>query len=162
MVLYCDADFAGDMKDSKSTSGAVVALVGPNSYVPVSAWCKKQSVVAHSSTEAEIVSLDASLHQEGLPVLMFWEEMLKMFGPRRPSTDDTSKPLVPFIIAENNEAAIHIARSGRCPAMRHISRTQRVDMDRLHETCTNEKVTLRYIKNTITDCRHTDNTFCKK
>ena len=37
LVLYCDADFAGDTTDSTSTSGAVVALVGPNSYVPVSA-----------------------------------------------------------------------------------------------------------------------------
>ena len=47
LVLYCDADFAGDTKDSTSTSGAVVALVGPNSYDPVSAWCKKQAVVSH-------------------------------------------------------------------------------------------------------------------
>ena len=81
IVLYCDADFASDTKDSKSTSGAVVALVGPNSYVPVSAWCKKQSVVSHSSTEAEIVSLDSALHQEGLPVLTFWEEIYNIFGP---------------------------------------------------------------------------------
>ena len=84
VVLYCDVDFAGDMKDSKSTSGAVLALVGPNSYVPVSAWCKKQPVVAHSSTEAEVVSLDAALHQEGLPVLTLWEEVLKLFGPKTP------------------------------------------------------------------------------
>ena len=66
-------------------------------------------------------------------------------GQKRPDTDDASKPLVPFIVAEDNEAAIKIRRNGRCPTMRHISRTQRVDMDRLHETCTNEKVALRYI-----------------
>ena len=73
VVLYCDADFASNKKDSKSTSGVVVALVGPNSYVPVSAMCKKQPVVSHSSTEAEIVSLDLAVHQEGLPVLTFRE-----------------------------------------------------------------------------------------
>ena len=27
VVLYCDADFAGDTQDSNSTSGAIVALV---------------------------------------------------------------------------------------------------------------------------------------
>ena len=40
---------------------------------------------------------------------------------------------------------LKIARKGRCPTMRHISRTQRVVMDRLHETCTNERIQLRYI-----------------
>ena len=145
MVLYCDADFAGDLKDSKSTSGSVVALVGQNTYVPVSAWCKKQPVIAHSSTEAEVVSLDMALHQEGLPVLTFWEEVVKLFGSKRPETRDPSKPLVPFVIAEDNESAIKICRNGRAPTMRHLHRTQRVNMDRLHETCTSEKVELRYI-----------------
>ena len=98
IVLYSDADFAGDLKDSKSTSGAVVALVGPNSCVPVSAWCKKQGCVSHSSTEAEIVSLDASLHQEGLPVLTFWEEMVKLFGPKRTATAGHTAPIVPFVV----------------------------------------------------------------
>ena len=61
IVMYCDADFAGDRKDSKSTSGGVIALVGPNSFAVVSALSKKQSVVSHSSTEAELVSLDVVL-----------------------------------------------------------------------------------------------------
>ena len=119
MVLYCDADFAGDTKDSKSTSGAIVALIGPNSYVPVSAWCKKQGAVSHSSTEAEIVSLDTALHQEGLPVLTLWEEMSSLFGPTREGTHgkagSTAKPLVPFIVAEDNEAAITLARKMALP-----------------------------------------------
>ena len=41
-VVYCDADFAGDKKDSTSTSGALIALVGPNSDVPISAVCKNR------------------------------------------------------------------------------------------------------------------------
>ena len=75
IVMYCDADFAGDRKDSKSTSGGLVALVGPNSFAVVSALSKKQAVVSHSSTEAEVVSLDVVLRNEGLPILTFWESL---------------------------------------------------------------------------------------
>ena len=79
IVMYCDADFGGDHKDSKSTSGALTALVGPNSFVPISALCKKQSVVSPSSTEAEGVSLDTALRNEGLPILNFWESIIDLF-----------------------------------------------------------------------------------
>ena len=50
-----------------------------------------------------------------------------------------------MIIAEDNEAAIKIIRKGRCPTMRHISRTHRVAMDWLSETCNNERITMVYI-----------------
>ena len=75
-------------------------------------------------------------------------------GPAR-TTRQATQPhhWYPFIVAEDNEAAIKIARNGRCPTMRHISRTHCVDMDRLHETCTNEKVQLRYI-NTHSQASH--------
>ena len=35
LVAYSDADFAGDRRDSKSTSGAFMALWGKNSFFPV-------------------------------------------------------------------------------------------------------------------------------
>ena len=34
MVLFCDAPFAGDLNDSKSTGGVYLALIGPSTYVP--------------------------------------------------------------------------------------------------------------------------------
>ena len=35
--------------------------------------CKKQTAVSHSSTEAEIISLDAGLRLDGLPALDLWD-----------------------------------------------------------------------------------------
>ena len=43
LVLFSDASFAGDLRDSKSTSGGVLCLVGSNTYVPINWLCKKQT-----------------------------------------------------------------------------------------------------------------------
>ena len=56
---FQDSDFAGDLEDSKSTSGGVLCIFGSRTFVPISWTCKKQTSVSHSSTEAEIISLDA-------------------------------------------------------------------------------------------------------
>ena len=57
--LFQDSDFAGDLEDSKSTSGGVSCTFGSQTFVPTSWMCKKQTSVSHSSTEADIISLDA-------------------------------------------------------------------------------------------------------
>ena len=72
LALFSDASFAGDLRDSKSTSGGFLCLVGPNTYVPISWICKKQGAVSHSTAEAEVISLDAGVRLEGLPALSLW------------------------------------------------------------------------------------------
>ena len=52
--LLQDSDFAGDLEDSKSTSGGVLCIFGSRTFVPVSWMCKKQTSVSHSSTESEV------------------------------------------------------------------------------------------------------------
>ena len=69
VVVYSDADFAGDILGSKSTSGCFVAIVGPHTFAPLSALCKTQSCVSHSSTESEIIALDHAMRNEGIPIL---------------------------------------------------------------------------------------------
>ena len=54
--LFQDSDFAGDLEDSKSTSGGTLCVFGSHTFVPISWMCKKPKSVSHSSTESEIIS----------------------------------------------------------------------------------------------------------
>ena len=62
-------DFAGDLEDSKATSGGTLCIFGSHTFVPRSWMCKKQTAVSDSSTESEIISLDAELRLDELPAL---------------------------------------------------------------------------------------------
>ena len=64
--LFADADHAGE-HDSRSTTGCVLALVGPNTYFPLTAFSKKQTSTAMSSTEAEVVAANLATRSVGLP-----------------------------------------------------------------------------------------------
>ena len=50
---FQDSDIAGDLEDSKSTSGGTLCFFGSHTFVPISWMCKKQTAVSHSSTESE-------------------------------------------------------------------------------------------------------------
>ena len=41
--LFQDSDFAGDLEDSKSTSGGLLCIFGSHTFVPTSLMCKKQT-----------------------------------------------------------------------------------------------------------------------
>ena len=81
LAVFADASFAGDLKDSKSPSGGYLCLVGPRTYVPLTWVCKKQGAVSHSSTEAEVIALEALMRLEGIPSLNLWNQMLEMLKP---------------------------------------------------------------------------------
>ena len=76
--LFQDSDFAGDLEDSKSTSGGVLCIFGSRTFVPVSWMCKKQTSVSHSSTESEIISLDAGLRLDGITALDLWDIVIEV------------------------------------------------------------------------------------
>ena len=67
-----DSDFSGDLEDSKSTSGGTLCFLGSRTFVPRSWMCKNQTSVSHSSTESQMISLDAGLRLYGLPALDLW------------------------------------------------------------------------------------------
>ena len=78
--LFQDSDFAGDLEDSKSTSGGTLCVFGSHTFVPISWMCKKQTSVSHSSTESEIISLDAGLRLDDIPALDLWDLIVAVLG----------------------------------------------------------------------------------
>ena len=62
------------------------------SHVRTISWmCKKQTSVSHSSTAAEVISLDAGLRMDGMPALEFWDLVIEVFHS---SPDQTNKAKV--------------------------------------------------------------------
>ena len=76
--LFQDSGFAGDFEDSKSTSGGILCIFGSHTFVPLSSMCKKQTSVLHSSTESEIIFLDADLRMDGIPALDLWDFVIQV------------------------------------------------------------------------------------
>ena len=163
MVLYSDADFAGDLIQAKSMSGLYLAIVGPNTFAPITASCKKQTCDSHSSTESEIVAAEQGIRTEGLQALAFWElvtELLSTSPAKKAEThvvipkacelnpySESFNPAKYFsytrrpesktclIMAEDNEAVIKLVKKARSMALRHLPRTHRIDLHWLFEVC---------------------------
>ena len=60
-------------------------MVGSRTLVLVNWMCKKQTSVSHSSTESELVPLDACLRMDGLPALDLWDIVIEVL--RSPATN---------------------------------------------------------------------------
>ena len=91
--LFQDSVFAGDLEDSKSTSGGTLCVFGSHTFVAISWMCKKQTAVSHSSTESEIISLDTGLRLDGLLALELWELIVSVLGNVSRVSDRTGKPV---------------------------------------------------------------------
>ena len=90
--LFQDSDFAGDLEDSKSTSGGTWCIFGSHTFMPISWMCKKQTSVSHSSTESDIISLDAGLRLDGIPALDLWDLIVSVFGNVSRVSDRLGQP----------------------------------------------------------------------
>ena len=88
---FQDSDFAGDLEDSKSTSGGTLCIFG-STFVPISWMCKKQTAVSHSSKESEIISLDTGLRLDGLLALELWDLIVSVLGNVSRVSDRSGKP----------------------------------------------------------------------
>ena len=85
LAAFCAASFAGWTKESKSTTGLILVLLGPRTFVPLTWCCKKQGAVSHSSYEAEVIALDAATRMEGIPARILWEEVISVLSPNAPT-----------------------------------------------------------------------------
>jgi hypothetical protein len=117
--LWTDADWAND-KDAKSVSGVFSAIAGRNSFAVLSGSSTKQTSIATSTPEAEIVAAYTGIKAVGIPALSLWETLL-------------GRKAMKVQFQEDNEACLAIMRSGKAPTMRHVSRTQKIDIGFLHD-----------------------------
>ena len=130
-----------------------------HTLVPLSWMCKKQTCVSHRSTQSEIISFAACLRMDGIPALdnpnanqkqKFKQSTEKPVNQRNTqcntqlpqkhselSTDDfvssnvnSSHKGAMLYIFEDDEAVIKMTINGRSPTRRHVSRTQRIAIDR--------------------------------
>ena len=53
---------------------------GSHTFVPINWMCKKQTPVSHSSTESEIIALDAGLRLDRKPALDLWDLIVAVLG----------------------------------------------------------------------------------
>ena len=67
---------------------------GSRTFVPISWMCKKQTSVSHSSTESEIISLDAGSRLDGIPALDLWDLIVLVLGSTTQNHHRTEKPVV--------------------------------------------------------------------
>ena len=91
--LFQDSDFAGDLEDSKSTSGGTLCIFGSHTFVPISWMCKKQTSVSQSSTESEIISLDTGSRLDGLLALELWDLIVSVWKYFSCVSDRTGQPV---------------------------------------------------------------------
>ena len=98
--LFQDSDFAGE--DSKSTSGGTLCIFGSHTFVPKSWMCKKQTSVSHSSTESEILSLDAGLRLDGIPALDLWDLIVSVLGNTIQTPERPGRP----VVSDKNQKSI--------------------------------------------------------
>jgi len=90
---WCDADFGGDIKDRKSTSGYIFKLGGSC----ISWSSKKQPTVALSSTEAEYLATTQAAKEA-----IWLHRLLSQLG---------HKQALPIIINEDNQSCIALSRN---------------------------------------------------
>ena len=56
--------------------------------------CKKQTAVSHSSTESEIISLDAGLRLDGITALDLWDLIVAVLGNTNQSHEERGDPFM--------------------------------------------------------------------
>ena len=89
------------------------AFFGSHTFVPKSWMCKKQTSFSHSSTESEIISLDAGLRLDGLPALELWDLIVSVFGSVTQTSDRTVRP-VNIERSQKSQGKINVLKNIDC------------------------------------------------
>ena len=122
--VYTDSDFAACPHTAKSTSGILIALKTGQSMYPLH-WCsRKQSSVARSTPEAELIAMSTAMFTEVFNVQTMLEHLMQR--------------QVPVNYRQDNKAVVQILGTGYSAKLRHAPRVHRVNVSSVHEVLTSE------------------------
>ena len=121
LLMWSDADWAGDSEHMKSTGGVLMELHSPSSgrRWPLSWAVRKQTSTAGSTAEAETVALSHNTKHEGIPTQMLLERMLGID--------------IPLVALVDNTQAISAVTKGYSKKLKFLERTHKVSIGLLHE-----------------------------
>ena len=130
--VYTDADFASCPWSAKSTSGIIVCLVTGEAKWPIYWQSKKQSSVARSTSESELIAMSSALFGEVLQI----QDMLHYLLGERPDV----------YFEQDNQAVIKIVENKYSVKLRHCGRVHRVNIASVSELLedTEHLISLRY------------------
>ena len=109
-----------------------MALEGTETWFPLAWASRRQTATACSVTEAEKISLGAGLFREGIPA----QELCETFF---------QKPAV-LECLQDSAAVIPIVSAGYSPKLRHLSKTQRIELGSIYEVFEEPGTVFLYIK----------------
>ena len=121
LVMSPDADLAGDIETTKSTSGLWLEIRSEDRKRcwPLSWRSKHQGSTASSTCEAEMISLATALKAEVLPMMELLEHFL-------------GRP-VRLRCLENNTQCLQAAEIGYSAVLGHLPRTERISVGVVHK-----------------------------
>ena len=129
--IHHTRDLAACPYTSRSTSGIVVHIGTGQSAFPVMWQSRKQTSVARSTPEAEMISMASALFSEVINLQTFLQSV--------------SKGTVPIIFFQDNETVLAILKSGYSPKLRHLGRVHRVNIASMAEIFEQEEFSATYV-----------------
>ena len=118
--VFADADLASCVHTARSTSGMIVMLISGSSRWPLIWNSRRQTSVARSTTEAEVIAMASAIYGEAQPLRDFLGLLLQRE--------------ITIRLREDNSATLSLLQRGYSVRLRHASRTRRINLASLAET----------------------------
>ena len=129
--VFPGADLAGCSDSARSTSGMWMEVVDSSGLSFPLEWASKlQTVVSHSTPEAELVAMSRALREYALPMQSLWAVLLG----REVLLD----------VMEDNQSTIEIISKGFSSKLSHLPRTHKISLAWTAEAVADEFVNLLY------------------